>query len=232
MRHKKSFAFWAMIVSIVVLSSCKKDEFYKQPTDIQFVMDLDKNTNYSPHLTFDTGYIVLEDFVVSGDRVEGEDIYFETEYPTGLTIPFNLENQVPELKYDLPQGIYKSLTISFNTLDEFDTPNLVVEGDYTNLSNVVTPIRFEFKSAEYFSITAKSESNSDQIILEKDMSQFPPILLNPNYWFDIISISKLDNAGKTTIDGTPTILISSSKNEDIYDLIVDRIDENAETTFE
>lgn len=212
------------------LIGCKKNEL-KQPTDVSFKMDINRNPSNSGHLIFNSGSILLAAFEIEGTRQEGDPIAFSKSFPQGLSVNFSPTNTISELFFNIPQGVYNDLDISFETFDDNGDITILVEGQYTNQSSVTFPLRFEFSSSEYFSINGESSSGSSTIVLNKDTPATTLITFDPIYWFGTISNNMFNNADLVNIGGQMTILINESNNSDIYDIVADRIDETTSASF-
>lgn len=218
------------LIVVVALVGCKKNQL-KTPTDVSFKMDINRNTSNDGKLVFHGGTILLAAFDVEGKRQEGDPISFSRSFPQGLLINFDPNNGVPAIQYDIPQGVYTELTISFETFDDNGDNTIVVNGTYTNTLGTDIPVRFEFLSSEYFEITGEDGANSGLIVLDKDTPANAHIKLDPIYWFDILTTNQMENADLVNFGGTPTILINESDNDNLYDLLADRIDESTEAVF-
>ena len=176
-----------LIAVFFSFSSCDKRKKWKLPTDVGFKMDINRSTGSNGKLVFTSGPIILAEFDFEGEREQGDDVYFTKSFPGGLSIPFDPNGTIAELDFDIPQGTYNRIEISFETFDDLGDDNIVVNGTYTNTSGTDYPIRFEFKSAEYFSIVAEDYSGSSQIILDKDIAVSTKIQLDPIHWFQVVS---------------------------------------------
>ena len=220
-----------MIIVFLIssLTSCKNE--WKLPTEVGFKVDINRETSSDGTLVFTDGEIIIEAFEFDGEREQGDDVYFSKSFEQGLIIPFSSSSVVEELDFDIPQGTYSKIVISFETFDEFDNTNVIVNGFYTNSSSERIPIRFEFTPSEEFDIVAVDYSGSNQIILDKDHPVNAQIEINPIHWFQVVSSSSLDDADLVDVNGTQTLLISDDENEDIFDLIIDRLDESLEAVF-
>lgn len=218
------------LLIFLTLQGCKKDDL-KLPTDVSFKMDINRNPSSTGHLVFNNGSILLAAFDIEGTRQEGDPIAFSKSFPQGLSINFSPTNNISELFFTIPQGVYTDLDISFETFDDNGGITILVEGQYTNQSSVTFPLRFEFLSSEYFSINGKSGSGSGTIVLNKDTPMSSFVKLDPIYWFGTISNNMFNNADLVNIGGQMTILINESNNSDIYDIVADRIDETTSATF-
>lgn len=224
------FSFKVLFIGLILFAfSCKKN-MLKKPTDVSVKMDINRSTSSNGRYSFSSGTINLASFSVDGERVEGDNIYFENEFPNGLLINFS-SNKIAELNYDIPQGSYERLEIAFETFDDISDITIVINGIYKNNSNVSIPIKFEFMSSEYFSIVSEDYSGSTNIILDKDTPANALIQFNPLYWFDIVPLNLMENADLVNVSGTQTILINDSENDNIYSLIVNRIEQSTESKF-
>lgn len=221
---------FSILFVLLFAVGCQKNEL-KKPTEVGFKCDINRNVSNDGKLVFTSGTINFAAFDVEGERVKGDDISFSREFPNGLLINFDPNNFISEFDYDIPQGVYNRIAISFETFDDNSDITIVCNGSYTNNSSVILPIRFEFMSSEYFSIEAEDYSNSPEIVLDKDTPANAFIKFNPIYWFDIVPTSLMENADLVNVNGTPTILINDSENDNIYEMVVERIDESTEVTF-
>lgn len=219
----KSIKKYGPLLIVIILFGCNK---YKKPTELDFSADMSRTPTLGSKLTFESGFIQLEYFEFEGEREKGDDVYFEKEFSNGLHIPMDSTVNISELDFTVPQGIYKRMDISFSTFDdETDTQSsLEVKGNYQNASGTLIPFVFKFKDTESFEIRAKNEDGSS-IILDEDYPSFAKIILNPEHWFEIVPMDDFENAETTEIDGVSTIIIDKDNNDDIYDLVLDRLDE-------
>ncbi|PCH91083.1 MAG: hypothetical protein COB85_09590 [Bacteroidetes bacterium] len=221
----------SVVLIVLTLGSCKKEDEWKLPTDVGFSMDVNRSYSSNGKLVFTSGIITLASFDFEGERAQGDDVYFSKSFPSGLNISFNSKSVISQLDFDIPQGTYTRISIAFSTLDDFDDNNIVVNGNYTNSSGTDYPIKFEFKSGEYFDIVAEDYTGGSEIVLDKDLTESVFIQLDPIHWFQIISTTLLDNADLVNVNGIQTIVISEDVNDNIFDLVVDRLDESMETVF-
>jgi hypothetical protein len=231
MTYTKRWIHGAFLVLLLVVinAGCRKNEL-KQATDVAFKLDVNRDISPNGTIVFTGGTIVLASFNIEGERQEGDPINFSREYASGLSVNFDPVSAVQEIDFDLPQGVYTSLEIEFETFGD-GVNSIVVLGTYTNMNSDEIPLRFEFPASETFSISAESDSGADLIVLDADTPSSALIELDPIYWFDIVPVNMLENADLINLQGVMTLLINENENDDIYDLIVDRVDESSEATF-
>jgi len=211
--------------AILLLTGCKKNEL-KKPTDVSIKMDINRNVSPLGHLIFTSGSIFLGSFSIDGERQEGAPVAFSKSFPQGLNVNFSSTNNISELVFDIPQGNYYELIVSFATLYNNGNNTVLVNGTYTDLSSTTYPLVFEFKAADVFTLVGEDDEGDATIILDKNISASALIKFDPVYWFGTVSNNLFDNADLITIGGQETILVNSSTNEDIYDVVVDRMEES------
>jgi len=232
-------AYWILtaIVFTVLFTcpSCKKKkerEKWKLPTDVSFKMDINRTVTSGGNLAFTGGAIILGSFTFDGNRTQADDVFFVNNY-SGLSISFDPNNSVAELDFDIPQGTYSKISVSFQTFGNAGDDHIVITGTYKNsVTDSIYPLRFEFEAMEFYTVISKDASGNSEIILDESVASTATITLDPVFWFQTISTSSLDNATLVNISGVPTILITDAKNEDIFDLVVDRVDDATEVVFD
>lgn len=218
------------LLVVLALVGCKKNQL-KKPTDVTFNIDINRNQSSDGKLVFTSGTINLASFSVEGTRQEGDPVSFSNSFSGGLLLNFSSSGIIPQLDYDIPQGVYTSLAVSFDTYEGPGGVTIVVNGIYTNNSSVDIPVTFEFLSSESFEIESEDDVNSGVVVLDKDIPANALIKLDPIHWFDILSNNQMENATLTDVGGTMTLLINEDKNENLYDLLADRVDESTESVF-
>lgn len=204
------------------INSCKKDTF-TDPTDVRFIIDINRNSGAGGKLIFSKGNLVINEFIFESDRVQGDDIYFKNSFSSGIYITFDPDAPVSELNFDIPQGTYTRINITFSTAGDVNDTHIFVEGSYNSGMGISYPIRFEFKAKETFSVLSQSISGGSEIVLNKDIPMTPKIIFDPIYWFQPVSQNLFDNAEIVDIEGVSTILINSTTNTEIFNIIVGRI---------
>ncbi len=193
-------------------------------------MDINHSTALGGALAWTSGNIMIANFTFEGKRVQGGDVYFTKTYSTGLNIFFDPNNTISEWDFEIPQGTYTKINISYKTYGKSGDKSIVLKGIYKNTTNnIIYPVTFEFEAEEYYTIVAKTSSGSAEIVLSKDVAASALIKADPVYWFQTVSTSMMDNATLTTVNGNPTILISDSNNTNIYDAVRDRMNDDVTT---
>lgn len=220
-----------IVLLFVLLPSCEKKK-WKEPTDVAFIVDINRSSGQNGKLVFTKGSINLANFSFDGKREQGDDVYFSNAFSSGLNIVFDQSQPVGALNFDIPQGTFTKIEISFETYGINNDNHIYLEGIYEKSMNNSYPVRFEFKAKIVQTIIAKNSSGSAEIILNKDVPSYPKITFDPIFWFSPVSPNLINNAETIDIGGTPTILINDTCNENIYTIIVDRINNGTTITFD
>lgn len=236
----KRIAIYTMLMLTGVFGSCQDEEEFKIPTDVNIQVDINRNASSNGRLNFTQGHISLSSFAFDGRREEGGDVYFEKEYEQGLSIAFDPGKSGEALKFQIPQGNYTRIEIELETFDDLDDSGLVLTGTYLNASGIQYPIRFELGSSLEFEIESRDQSGNNQILLKAGTPATAIIKLDPIKWFETVPASYLDNAvlvveggeseGEVEADAS-YILINEETNENIYEIILNRIEQSTETVF-
>lgn len=206
------------LVLASILGACETDNL-KEPTTLSFEITIDTTDNQSNNfLQFTGGSINLSEFSFEGKRLGSDDVYFEKSFPNGLIVSFLKEETNNELLFTVPKGTYYFTEITFETFDDNSQPTIITNGVFLD-GNTTTPILFEFLSNEYFTVQSAEEKTIST------NSSFT-IQLDPNFWFSTITTNDLNSADKKSINGVPTIYISEDFNDNIYDIVADKLDES------
>ncbi|MBC5993992.1 hypothetical protein H8S84_14180 [Pontibacter sp. SD6] len=232
----KRVSFIVLFLSCFFLS-CEKEDEFKIPVDVSFQVDMQREQTSGSSIRFTEGHVILSSFEFKGDREQAESVHFEKEYKQGLYTLFSPNQNIGELKFQVPQGNYNRITIGFETFENDDSDDnqggsgLLVKGMYRSSGGAELPLILELQSSEDFEVVAKSLFDGNQIILKRETPTAATIRLNPFYWFQAVPSSYLENAEVVQRNGVATILISEEVNEDIYEIVVSRFNKGAEVVF-
>ncbi len=219
-----------VIALIISFGSCEKNQL-KKPTEARFKFDVNNNYAQNLDLMFENGHITISEFKVEGEREVGSDISFKREFLNELSFDLNGSNEIEELDYDIPQGDYNAMEVSFETPDDADEVVFYLEGFYTTTSGFTVPVRFETKEEIEFEIAGQNENGSNIIELDKKKVEKVEIQFNPVAWFAEVPASTLDNADMVAVDENLTILINETYNVDVYEIVMDDISESNTAIF-
>lgn len=219
-------SFWVLCVLLVI--GCKKKTF-KSPTTVIFDINATaEGVGGSDFLTFDnhSGYIVLENFTVLGKRTGFEDFTFSRTFPNGLHIPLNGKLTTDDLEFELPEGNYDRLTVSFETINNRGV-NLFVNGvyKYRDILKGVSMVRLEWEETRTFEVDVKDALGNGELELRSEQIEKPQIVLVPKTWFKQVSELMLNNASfvSNSSTGEQIMTIDNQTNRPIFDTLDGRL---------
>lgn len=221
----KTMVMAALVVAGFSFTSCEKDDentngkiTLKVSTTSSSTVNL-KSTAAANDLVFTSGTITIREIVFDGEV--GTTSVSRTKEQIA-TINYATGVVTPEVVIEVPSGNYTGVNLGIELQDVNTVPSVVIEGTYTNSSGVAIPIRFEFNSGEVF------EANAASVTIEPGADLIGKITFDAVSWFSVVTAEHLDNA--TLTDGK--IIISETKNADIFGLVADKLDVDTQAVFE
>jgi hypothetical protein len=227
---KSLYKILCFYLAVFTVISCEKSEL-KEPTEVLFSVDINKDSTLNGNLSFNDGQIIIRSLVFDGIRTIGDDVYFERAFEQGLITAFSTANISNQLKFEVPQGSYSKIRIDFEA-EQSGIDKIRVLGNFKNSIGEDLPIILELESIEFYDKIAKNKQGGTNIDLIAGIPKTAVIELNPVFWFSTISSNQLENANLTSSSGVSTIIISPNNNENLYDIIIDKVNSNIEITFD
>lgn len=218
------------LCGFLLLESCKKSE-WKKPTEVTFMVDVNKESSLDGKLFFTGGQIILRSITFDGKRMQADDVYFESDFDEGLKVILSSTTANNKLFFDIPQGTYSSIRIDFEA-ESSENKSIVIKGFYTNTSGVQLPVILELDQIEFFDKIAKNPQGDVEIDLVACNPTKALIQLDPIFWLGNLSTNQLDAAQTTLVDGVESILIKNDTNAGLYDIIDDRVGMGTEIIFD
>lgn len=240
-------------------SSCKKE--WKKTTTVNLKFDfLQQNTSskmvfntgfLTIHEVHFSGVRKQGDNVdFTDDLGHGSNIDFATgisspisyDIPQGTYTNINMEFKINEKNPSSPSillnGIYLKDDTETDSTDTNSTETGSIGNDSTGSDDSTKensikeiPIQFIFNSGEFFSVQATTADGSNEIVLIEDQPATVTVTFDSGYWFALITPNLLENAQLSMVNGVSTIVISKEQNQNIYDLIVPRINQTTKVIF-
>lgn len=233
MKQVKNYLKLAMIALLgnLVLISCGEDEAPTAPQAGKGRITLAVSTTSSARktlnsritspgqLTFTKGKIKFREVVFDGEM--GGKSISETVEKIAV-IDYSNGKITPQVFIDVPAGIYTDVNLGIEIQDEGKDPSIVIEGTYISSKDGKSrPIRFEFNSGEVF------EANAQRVEIKEGTNLVGKITFDALDWFSVISSEELDNAVLTN----GVIVISETRNSEIFDEVADRLDVATQAVF-
>ena len=219
------------------MASCRKDEL-TLPAKVLFEFELitheEDGTNLKSgppsqapfgKMIIDQGIMIIGAIEFDGRREEGKDVFFVADLKQPVIIDMNTGNFNQALSFDIPQGIYNLVDFYFELEKENENP-LVLEGKITRgpLSELL--IRFEYDIPERLSVRAESEGNSRKIILRKDNLSKARLILDARFIFQFVNMPLLQNASLSMLNGKEVIVVNSTTNSNIFNMMAERLEKS------
>jgi len=225
----KTILLFGLILSIL---SCEKDEL-KKPTKDKFEFNTDQSL--STEIEINTIKFTLSELNILGKRVEGNPIDFKRELSTALQLNLTGISQ-EELDFDIPQGEYTELLITFKNELNSTTPSILINGSYKLTQGPNVDVVVELNLEHIFSILTNL-NGQNSVTLKKSNQKTIMITLNYGYWLSSISSSDLDNADLIIGNsgqglGNSTILINSTNNINLFNKFVANLNGNNSAKIE
>lgn len=233
---------WLTIVfsSMLIQQSCIKDEFTR-PVRISLSVSIAEQYKTSDSLSFEDGEIIINEIEFNGQREVGPDYSFISEsgkkfgpqafYPQSM-------NQGEISHFDLPQGVYTFMKWRFELSQglagleqddngENDIPGLILNANYVNNSGETIKIRVEIDPFESFECLSENPAGEKTITILSGNIYNAVMFFDPYFAFRPISRYSLDDADFSGDDISPVLLISSDSNEELYEIILFRLQQSA-----
>jgi len=214
-------------IGILLLSvfACEKEAAFKNPTTVVFSFEKEATSVGGPDLlTLDAGYIVLGKFSVLGERTGAENFTFSRTFEDGLHIPLDHTTILSDLEFDLPQGNYDGITVTFETYED-GNPNLFIEGEYQYLNPLKQPsdVHLELFSSKTFEVEITNSVGGKTFTLEETVEETPTIILDPKKWFDGVIDNDMVLANVNIANNQQVILLNQSNNLPIFNQVDNQV---------
>lgn len=245
----KRVIIFILVIMSMLQWSCEKDEF-TVPVNVDFVISMDAN-EVSEYLQFYSGIIAIEDITFQGERQEGEDVFF-TSKPGVIFQPQEFSNNsmpVFVTHFDIPQGKYVLMNWGFTLSELFSDEEIDVEDDleieddledneidagliingmYTFLNGMEVPVIIGIEGEEKFKVYAEASTEVFEVNLIEENEYNAQLVLDLSSVFSSISRDSFENAD---LNDENEILITSDENDDLYELILYRLEKNSKVVF-
>jgi len=224
---------------ILFMTGCKDKDELTLPVRVHFKIGISQDALLkSEYLDFAECQIGIKSIRFEGKREAGTDIFFETDSKVNFQTLSFLQPIVISV-FDIPQGIYNYMKWDINMKcirtdglidDHFEyTPciGIVISGSYESLDGTVIPLVFAIDQPEQFNIRANDPYGDSKIVLYVNKEYEATVLFAPDYAFHAISRESLEEAEISGDIGHRKIIISSSQNENLYEILLYRIFQSA-----
>jgi hypothetical protein len=206
---------------------------------------------YTEYFTFTEGQIGIQKIQFEGRREAGEDVFFETDPRTSFQTIFAPDEYIAQpqalvASFNIPQGIYDYIKWDIylkkiakdEYIEDFDTDSqntgLIIKGFYVKEwwdwwyadvpdSSFKIPFILAANDTELLSIMTSMTGNPPQLLIKNNKDYRAVLLLNLPYAFETISRESIEATDISGEGEQQKIIISSSKNKDLYEIILFRL---------
>lgn len=217
----KTVWFFCLLLLVV---SCKK---YKKPTAVSFIAQQTEESVLQGKIQINSGTFRIVEFEFEGQRKRGDDVEIEREWSDGVPLILNQTSALSEFQFQIPQGVFNTYNLELEVDEKNNEPAIELCGAYTNSSSQLIPFKFRVNEKQVFELKGK-DIEGQEMVLDADNPTTSIIRFDIAYWFDVLSISQLENADLEYMDGEYVLLIDKNHNENLYDLIINRLNKTDE----
>ena len=121
---------WVFFLFLTLLG-CSKDETTK-PATVEFDFAMNTETEPGRFLTFDQGQVEFDLFHFDGDRIDGGDFVFDTDFPTPVNAVLHDGTISEPISFDIPQGTYDVINVGIENSSQADDPGITYSGVYND----------------------------------------------------------------------------------------------------
>ena len=228
-KNKYFIRFFLLFIFVACIVSCNKK--WKKPTDVYFAFQLNSNSN-NGIVKFNAASINLDKIYFNGERSQGVKSVQLSQSITNQLIHIDTNPNSTGITFNIPQGTYSKIEIDLSIITNQNEPALNVYGTYIDtLDNDTSAIVFQLLDQQIINLIANQSGGATQISLVAGNPVTVNIILNPNYWFELITPALLENSNLQDVNGVETIFINANENVNLYNLILNRINTNNEAVF-
>jgi hypothetical protein len=218
----------ATLSALIILAGCEKESSHEPRLRLEFET-VKTGTMLTPlkamdgELVFNSGTIVFESVEFEAEA-ENDLMEMEFERDGDVVLNFATGETTPDISYiTIPAGTYEEVEIELELKDDGAEPAIVLEGVYTDLEGTDHQIRLEFNSGETFEVEIEGT-----IVFEADVTFLAQVTIDPAAWFLGVSDQDFTSASK---DDSDVIVISSTSNTAIYDVVANGLELASEVEF-
>jgi len=224
----KIYIFFCLITVSILFSQCQGGDLTKDPLPTSFVLNIEEGNQGPGEFSFDSGFMLLASFSISGERNDADDFEFVRNFDGGLPVTFSAIDIEDELIFELPKGEYERVEISFSTLALNEQTNIEVKGlyEFNNPNKEPVDIWLEVDEGKDFVFELKKNEMPEALSSVESEELTIELSFNPYHWFKPVTIGAMSNANVTAVNNRQTVRVNKNDNNNIHGIIVPRIGED------
>ncbi len=229
---------YLLVTSIALLflvSSCIEDDLNK-PVRVDLEFLLEDNPLTISYVNFTNAVVALDRVRFYGIRDVGNDVLFTSrpDFSFGTFVIPAQQNTRYVTYFEVPQGVYNMIrwdaelteiddAVYDDVFVDSDDFGLIFEGTYTRLDGS-TVLLFIAVDPAVLSFGTLNAGGNNVVSLESTNNYTVSFELNPYLAMQGISRSLIEQAETDSEDDIEFIEISSDENEDLYELVLFRLE--------
>jgi hypothetical protein len=224
------------VILLILISGCTKKDDLTLPVKVHFKIGISQNNSLiNEYLDFSDCRIGIQNIKFEGKREIGTDIYFETDPEIYFQSISLAQDPTQICTFDIPQGVYNSMKWDLSMIcletDElaedqdvsWPCVGIIISGYYTYLNGSVIPFIFAIDAPEQFRVISHDPEGNSSITLSVNKEYEAIVYFAPAKAFGAISRESFETAKISGDSLNPVIIISSSENTSLYEILIYRI---------
>ncbi len=241
MKTYRKLAYLTLALSSTLLLSCSEDS--SDPTvigtgDAKIGMGVKLSSLSNPAarasnagVEIQTGFLQVKKLKLetTGRNDSGEfEKELELKFPEVKKVDFDKISSEADFYISIPSGQYEEIEVEIDLIDNKSEPSIQLDGTYTYQNGTTVPLRLQVfgDDDDDLDFEVEMESENDDRLFTFDAGNNPLALLEIDGlgWFKNVLTEELETAELT--DGV--LLITKSKNSQIYNKLVKKIEDSSE----
>lgn len=225
-----------VIILVLATAGCIKKDDFTLPVKVSFKIGISPDESfYLDYIDFTGCRIGIQKIGFKGNRELGGNVHFETDPAMNLQTLSCNEQPATISTFDIPQGVYYFMQWDI-TVKCIDTGGLIDDrdesypcigilliGNYMSLSGSVIPFIFAIDKPEMFRVQSYDPTGEPVIVLSVDKEYEAVVYFAPEKAFTAINRQSLEEAEISGDISNPKIIISSSMNVELYQIMLSGI---------
>lgn len=240
--YSKIYQVFFIFIFLIIQGCANTEDFPPKSVPFEFIIQ-DKNPDNAKFIAFNKGTLLIESIEFEGIKEDGNNYVFESNFDSIATANLQTGVTTPEIKFDIPQGIYNRINLAIKIPDHNNQPSLMVEGIYDfppGKGNPPDPIgpdkETRIKVVINFGLMLElngitNKKNKNEFVFNQNQPGKLQITIDPDFWFRPVTPNLIRNAEISEEEEEAEIVISKTKNERIFELIINRIEPSTEAVF-
>lgn len=216
------------LLAVFALSACGKKKWNKTVScNVHYEVSKPAINIANNPLTVEIVELQLNDFILTGDRIQSAPI--SISQPKNGPVDFLNNSQGDQI--DIPIGTYTSMNLKTSLVSNQNN-SLTIKGSYQITTNLSYRIIVALNIEQEYDIAVKDSDGSSTLLFDKKSTKTMNVLLDLEALFSGIDASVWNNANITLQNGSLTLEIDDTHNQNLKTAIENQIGESLLVCFE